>query len=729
VHSRPYVVDVNAPWLRRVLLATLTLFFGLDIVRIYIPTVTWYLGRYLSPEWLGLYALFTFALALLSSIVSRLLGTRRALVLAVGGLASIRLLVQLARSAPANLVLATLGIALLGWFIPLWRRTLGRLHESTEVPSLAIAFPLALLLDSASRSLLMWYDLAWRYDWGAVAVVGLLTAIALLLLRFELPRCPALESDEPFPPQLVLTLVRLGLWFYLSLAITHNPSALMASTGWSDVSAHIVVNVMALLSLAAYVGVSRVAPRSPAPGGQIITQIPAAKADPPGAPGLMPQRGRLASGPPVRGRASMAASLLLSGALVLLFVGFGPGWLWVGLASLNSWAALGEPVLGPQPSESSPSPPQRRLGALEAAFLGLLRLSSWPRRHSSGITLITLIVTLVTAVTIAEYDLLWTLPLLGIILFAATTWVLRSQAVIGGSRLMHLTRIAAQPLKAPIRGVQGSLPQTGWSAGSVVGVTLAGTVVLLAFWGLITYHPSQADALAAAQPLRVMTYNIHHGIDADWRMDLKAIARVIELEAPDVIVLNEVNRARASNGFVDTLTVLSRQLRMIYIFGSNQRDGQYGNAVLSRYPIVEWENTRFNHNTTQVRGLLRAVIDTPAGRITLLATHLDHIEDHRNARTAQVAETLELWAGAPRTILMGDLNAEPYAPELQAIYDAGFVDVLEASGLDDVFTFWDPSPSRRIDFVFLTPDLPLARAWVVPSRASDHLPVLAEVGP
>jgi endonuclease/exonuclease/phosphatase (EEP) superfamily protein YafD len=48
---------------------------------------------------------------------------------------------------------------------------------------------------------------------------------------------------------------------------------------------------------------------------------------------------------------------------------------------------------------------------------------------------------------------------------------------------------------------------------------------------------------------------------------------------------------------------------------------------------------------------------------------------------------------------------------------------------NDAFTFWEPVPSRRIDFVWLTPDLALIRAWVVPSRASDHLPVLVEVEP
>jgi endonuclease/exonuclease/phosphatase family metal-dependent hydrolase len=255
-----------------------------------------------------------------------------------------------------------------------------------------------------------------------------------------------------------------------------------------------------------------------------------------------------------------------------------------------------------------------------------------------------------------------------------------------------------------------------------------GILLPVGFWGRFNDSPGFVKGERPARPLRVMTYNIHHGIDADWRLDLKAIVRVIALENPDVIVLNEVNRARPSNGFVDTLPLISRQLRMVYVFGANQRDGLYGNAVLSRYPILEWGNTHYSHNTTQVRGLLHVVVDAPGGAVTILGTHLDHL-DHQHARAEQVAEALEVWAGAPRTVLLGDLNAEPHAPELSAVYAAGFVDVLAESGLDDVFTFWDPAPSRRLDFIFVTPDLPLLHAWVVPSRASDHLPVLAEIGP
>jgi endonuclease/exonuclease/phosphatase family metal-dependent hydrolase len=228
-----------------------------------------------------------------------------------------------------------------------------------------------------------------------------------------------------------------------------------------------------------------------------------------------------------------------------------------------------------------------------------------------------------------------------------------------------------------------------------------------------------------------MTYNIHQGIDADLGMNLEAIADAIAAENPDVVALNEVNRARATNGFVDVLPLISRRAGLPYVFGPNYADGQYGNAVLSRYPILEWDNTHYIHNTTEVRGLLRVAVAAPGGPVTFYATHLDHIGSPNNARAAQVAEALAVWNGAPRSVLLGDLNAEPDKPELQAIYRAGFVDVLAATGHGDVFTFWDPlpTPGRRIDFIFVTPDLALGRVWVVQTRASDHLPVLAEVGP
>ena len=71
--------------IRRVLLAALTLLFGLHTLRVFLPTVIWYLGQYLGPYQLALYALGTFALVLLAPLIRRILGDDRALGVSIGG--------------------------------------------------------------------------------------------------------------------------------------------------------------------------------------------------------------------------------------------------------------------------------------------------------------------------------------------------------------------------------------------------------------------------------------------------------------------------------------------------------------------------------------------------------------------------------------------------------------------------------------------------------------------
>jgi endonuclease/exonuclease/phosphatase family metal-dependent hydrolase len=310
---------------------------------------------------------------------------------------------------------------------------------------------------------------------------------------------------------------------------------------------------------------------------------------------------------------------------------------------------------------------------------------------------------LAIAVWVAVYSRLWMTPVAGAVLALAATWAARTETRHGSDAV--------------------------WAGLERLSTMAVLVLLVVQFLLLQSRAPQIVAALPASRPLRVMAYNIHQGVSADLRMDLEAIADVIVRENPDVVVLNEVNRARATNGFVDTLPFISRRLGMRYVFGANYRDGQYGNALLSRYPILAWDNTHYTHNTTELRGLLRVAIAAPGGPITFYATHLDHLSSPGHARAAQVAEALAAWDGEPRAVLLGDLNATAEAPELAPIYEAGFVDVLAAAGQADAFTFWDPTPDRRIDFIFSTPDLSPGRAWTVPSRASDHLPVLAEVGP
>ena len=391
-----------------------------------------------------------------------------------------------------------------------------------------------------------------------------------------------------------------------------------------------------------------------------------------------------------RGLLALLAGGLLVVALFLFDAGVGPALLWHGLATLALWACLGWLLAGTASSHP-------------------LRKGLW---RSSLAVFLGLVIMLVIVFTVAQYQLSWMIGVAGAILGLAAAWAVGSSAP--GARVEESAGLGqAAP---PLRLVYG-----------IAALMLA----WVSAWALLSQPARPVETADTSQPLRVMTYNIHQGLDADIRMDLDALAAVIRQEQPDILALNEVNRGRATNGFVDTLFYLSHQLELPYVFGNYATDGLYGNAILSRYPIREWENLPYQTNTTEVRGVLWAVVDAPGGALNIYATHLDHIGSADNARLAQVTELLADWNGAPRSILLGDLNAPPQAPELQPVYQAGFADALRLAGLENIFTFWDPMPipGKRIDFIFLTPDLTALSAWSPETRASDHRPVIAEIEP
>jgi endonuclease/exonuclease/phosphatase family metal-dependent hydrolase len=626
------------------ILVALIVLFGLQTFRVFLPIIIWYGGQWMSPEQMALYALGAFALTMLAPLLRRFLNERTALAITAGGVVLVRIGIQLFRTPEADLALATAGLALWGCFLPLWHAS-PRNRAEDGPPFLAAAFPLALLLDTTVRSLLLAYDLAWCQGAWANLVVLLLGGLALLLLRWEIDAPKAKEATGEPPLTRVLPLLGLGPWLYLNIAVTQNPAALNIASGWNDLMTHLVVNAVtvvgAMLSFLAATGVRR--------------------------------RRRL--------WALLPGGFLVA-ALILHYLQVEPRWLWFLVASLAAWAELGFLLTGTL-SHDADQPGLWRTAL--AAFLALLTM-------------------LVAIFLIAQFHWQWLIPVMGAIVGLTSFWAARPALTDNGPR----GRSASLALVAGI----------AW-------VVLAGIGILM------RWASPMVDKPPTVGPVRVMTYNIHQGINADLKMDLEAITDAIVAQSPDVVVLNEVNRARAVNGFADTLPTISRRLGMPYVFGANYPDGQYGNALLSRYPVLEWSNTHFTYNTTEVRGVLRVTLDTPGRPMTFFATHLDHLEEPDNAREEQVAEMLALWDGARRSILLGDLNATPETAEIEAIYNAGLVDVLAEMGQEDVFTFWDPipTPGRRIDYIFVTPDLAISRAAVIETRASDHLPVLAEVGP
>ncbi|MGB2854673.1 MAG: endonuclease/exonuclease/phosphatase family protein, partial [Dehalococcoidia bacterium] len=164
-----------------------------------------------------------------------------------------------------------------------------------------------------------------------------------------------------------------------------------------------------------------------------------------------------------------------------------------------------------------------------------------------------------------------------------------------------------------------------------------------------------------------------------------------------------------------------------YIFGPTA-DPFWGNAILSRYPIVEYTHRDLPPRDLFVlRGFTAALIDLGNGdSLQVIDTHYHHIEGDTHIRQVQSHSIIAFWEGEERTVLMGDLNAEPGHFEMEMLQVAGLVDAMAGVNPPE-YTFPSFDPDRRIDYIWVSPDLTASDAHVPVSLASDHLPVVAEI--
>jgi endonuclease/exonuclease/phosphatase family metal-dependent hydrolase len=250
--------------------------------------------------------------------------------------------------------------------------------------------------------------------------------------------------------------------------------------------------------------------------------------------------------------------------------------------------------------------------------------------------------------------------------------------------------------------------------------------------------PAEAASAETDRALRVLVFNIHAGLGTDGELDLKRVGRVIRSSRADVVGLQEVDRHfSARSDWADQGRKLAQQLDMHLVYGANIDEEppapgrprvQYGNAILSRYPITSSSNTPLHRSEgEEQRGLLRAVIDVPGADIEVFNTHLSATSAADRARqTTQIRELIGT-AGRP-LVLVGDLNTTPEAPEIATLN--GFLsDSWTAAGEGPGYTFDSDDPVKRIDYVYTSDSVQSMHSRVVTSHrgASDHLPVAVKL--
>jgi endonuclease/exonuclease/phosphatase family metal-dependent hydrolase len=236
---------------------------------------------------------------------------------------------------------------------------------------------------------------------------------------------------------------------------------------------------------------------------------------------------------------------------------------------------------------------------------------------------------------------------------------------------------------------------------------------------------ADGQVLVKLLPMRVMAYNIKHGRGMDGRVDLERIARVIEAVKPDVVTLQEVDERCGRSGDVDEAAWLGERLGMTAIFGPfmDYDGGRYGMALLSKWPIVAWENHELPPGP-EPRTVLAARLRVDRGvEVVVAGVHLygDGVQ-----RMAQARAMLRIFETESRpVILAGDFNSRPESP-VMALLGSTWTNPDKGA---DRFTFDSVRPDREIDYILLRPgtrfEAPTVDVLVEPV-ASDHRPLVLD---
>ena len=232
------------------------------------------------------------------------------------------------------------------------------------------------------------------------------------------------------------------------------------------------------------------------------------------------------------------------------------------------------------------------------------------------------------------------------------------------------------------------------------------------------------SACAGAPPtgasLRVMTWNIHHARGLDGTVDVARIAAEIRTASPDLVALQEVDRGVRRTSGIDIPAALAEQTGMQVAFGKNIdfQGGDYGNAVLTRLPILRGHNHHYRMlRAGEQRGLQQVRVAWHGCELEIWNTHIDYRPDDSERRSNATEILARQAASDVPVILCGDFNDVP-GSAVHSQLTTAFHDPLAAH--EGAWTYPADAPKKRIDWVLLTPPWQFVESWVPETTASDH---------
>ncbi|MEW6055080.1 MAG: endonuclease/exonuclease/phosphatase family protein [Bdellovibrionota bacterium] len=239
----------------------------------------------------------------------------------------------------------------------------------------------------------------------------------------------------------------------------------------------------------------------------------------------------------------------------------------------------------------------------------------------------------------------------------------------------------------------------------------------------------------SAKYLRILSYNIHKGFTVRNRAYvLSEIREAIRTVSPDVVFLQEVMGEKQGE-MEPQFEFMADSIWPHFAYGKNAvyQGGHHGNAILSKYPILHWENQDVSTSSLERRGLLHAVIKPFESRpeMHLLCVHFGLFERDRQLQAALLCERIkQKVAFGHGLVVAGDFN--DWALRLSKFFkkELGLEEAYHRRHKRHARTFPARMPILRLDRIYYHGfEIRAARClhsdiW---ANLSDHAALLAEL--
>jgi endonuclease/exonuclease/phosphatase family metal-dependent hydrolase len=241
--------------------------------------------------------------------------------------------------------------------------------------------------------------------------------------------------------------------------------------------------------------------------------------------------------------------------------------------------------------------------------------------------------------------------------------------------------------------------------------------------------------------LRVLTVNTHKGFTAlNRRFILPELREAVRSTEADLVFLQEVQgshdkHASRHEHWPETphYEFLADSMWSDFAYGRNAvyPDGHHGNAILSKYPILEYRNLDISITGPERRGLLHCVLQVPGhDAVHAICVHLSLLESHRQLQLDLLCKLLDTLPDHAPVIIAGDFNDWQLRGNKRLARCDYLHEAFERNHGVLAKTYPARFPMLRLDRVYLrnatshAPRILGNKPW---THLSDHLPLTVEV--